>query len=133
MNLLNYRAVLLASLRPLGKDWMAQHEVAWSRVGGSADLAHRLPRRGGQADGSARRFAKFLAVAPAGQGYFNSQRLVYISYGQPVKMTMDMYMEPKRLTEEISAHGLWHVGSGIPSGLLRRCGSWRSSCALADG
>ena len=33
-------------------------------------------------------------------------------------MTMDMYKDPKRMVEEISALGLRHVGFGIPTGLF---------------
>merc|ERR1719370_96187 len=64
-------------------------------------------------------YAKFFALAPAGQDYFkqSTTRLHFIA-DKLVSMTLDMYKEPKRMVEDISALGLRHVGYGIPTDLF---------------
>merc|ERR1719150_2612124 len=64
-------------------------------------------------------YAKFFALAPAGQDYFkqSTTRLHFIA-DKLVVMTLDMYKDPKRMVEDISALGLRHVGYGIPTDLF---------------
>merc|ERR1719499_1774430 len=63
-------------------------------------------------------YAKFFALAPAGQDYFkqSTTRLHFIA-DIVASMTLDMYREPKRMVDEINALGLRHVGYGIPTEL----------------
>merc|ERR1719277_953946 len=71
-------------------------------------------------------YQKFFALAPAGQDYFkqSTTRLHFIA-DKLVAMTLDMYKEPKRMVEDISALGLRHVGYGIPTELF---GPFVSGC-----
>merc|ERR1719277_2929958 len=64
-------------------------------------------------------YTKFFALAPAGQDYFkqSTTRLYFIA-DKLVAMTLDMYKDPKRMVEDISALGLRHVGYGIPTDLF---------------
>merc|ERR1719210_3006192 len=71
-------------------------------------------------------YAKFFALAPAGQDYFkqSTTRLHFIA-DRVTAMTLDMYLEPKKMVEDISALGLRHVGYGIPTELF---GSFVTAC-----
>merc|ERR1719401_1074165 len=71
-------------------------------------------------------YSKFFALAPAGQDYFkqSTTRLHFIA-DKLVVMVLDMYKEPKRMVEDISALGLRHVGYGIPTDLF---GSFVTGC-----
>merc|ERR1719343_131599 len=64
-------------------------------------------------------YQKFFSLAPAGQDYFkqSTTRLHFIA-DKLVSMTLDMYKDPKRMVEDISALGLRHVGYGIPTDLF---------------
>merc|ERR1719401_2652452 len=64
-------------------------------------------------------YSKFFALAPAGQDYCkqSTTRLHFIA-DKLVTMTLDMYKDPKRMVEDISALGLRHVGYGIPTELF---------------
>merc|ERR1719436_1973573 len=64
-------------------------------------------------------YAKFFALAPAGQDYFkqSTTRLHFIA-DRIVEMTLDIYKDPKKMVEDISALGLRHVGYGIPTELF---------------
>merc|ERR1719191_2436942 len=90
----------------------AQQEVALGKLWGSLDEA---------AQGMVRRevYAKFFTLAPTGQDYFkqSTTRLHFIA-DKVVAMTLDMYKDPKRMSEDISALGLRHVGYGIPTDLF---------------
>ena len=59
------------------------------------------------------------ADTPAGQGYFeqSTTRRHFIA-DKLVEMTLDMYEEPRRMVEDISALGLRHVGYCIPTDLF---------------
>jgi len=153
INLSQYKAVMLASLRSLCKDWGTAHEVAWSwlwenvermlkaLMGKPAVQEAALVKMMSSLDSSAqdtiRRevYSKFFALAPAGQDFFkqSTTRLHFIA-DKLVAMTLDMYKEPKRMVEDISALGLRHVGYGIPTDLF---GPFVTACvqvvrALAD-
>merc|ERR1711988_191420 len=56
------------------------------------------------------------ALAPAGQDYFkqSTTRLYWIA-DKIVEMTIEMFREPKKMVEDISALGLRHVGYAIPT------------------
>merc|ERR1712190_398171 len=64
-------------------------------------------------------YAKFFALAPAGQDYFkqSTTRLHFIA-DRIVAMTLEIYKDPKKMVEDISALGLRHVGDGIPTELF---------------
>merc|ERR1719150_677249 len=64
-------------------------------------------------------YAKFFALAPAGQDYFkqSTTRLHFIA-DKVVAMTLEIYKDPKKMVEDISALGLRHVGYGIPTELF---------------
>merc|ERR1719414_1268411 len=145
INLNEYKAVMLASLRSLvPKDWNGDHEVAWSWLWenvermlkatmGKPQIQERaLAKLWASLDDNStmyvRRevYAKFFALAPAGQDYFkqSTTRLHFIA-DKVVVMTLDMYKDPKRMVEDISALGLRHVGYGIPTDLF---GAFVSGC-----
>eukprot|EP00445_Apocalathium_hangoei_P063872 CAMPEP_0204120780 /NCGR_PEP_ID=MMETSP0361-20130328/7839_1 /ASSEMBLY_ACC=CAM_ASM_000343 /TAXON_ID=268821 /ORGANISM="Scrippsiella Hangoei, Strain SHTV-5" /LENGTH=580 /DNA_ID=CAMNT_0051072017 /DNA_START=40 /DNA_END=1779 /DNA_ORIENTATION=+ len=137
INLGEYKAVMLASLRSLCKDWGSQHEISWSWLWENVErmikalmgkpaaqekaLSSLFNSMDENALGTIRRevYAKFFAIAPAGQDYFkqSTTRLHFIA-DRLVIMTMDIYKDPKRMVEDISALGLRHVGYGIPTDLF---------------
>jgi len=132
-----FKAVMLASLRSLVKEWGSLHEVSWSWLwdnvermikalmgkpqGQQRALTAFFSSLGERELGIVRRevYTKFFAIAPAGQDYFkqSTTRLYFIA-DKLVQMTLDMYKEPKRMVEDISALGLRHVGYGIPTDLF---------------
>jgi len=137
ITLSQYKAVMLASLRSLCKDWGSLHEVSWSwlwenvermlkALMGKPQVQQRaltafFSSLGEKELNIVRRevYTKFFAIAPAGQDYFkqSTTRLYFIA-DRLVQMTLDMYKEPKRMVEDISALGLRHVGYGIPTDLF---------------
>merc|ERR1712019_141208 len=64
-------------------------------------------------------YAKFFAMAPAGQNYFkqSNTRLHFIAE-RIIQMTGELYNDPKKLVTDISALGLRHVEFGIPTDLF---------------
>jgi len=137
VNFSEYKAVMLASLRSLVKDWGSLHEVSWSwlwdniermlksMIGkpakfeaalsaflGSLDDAQKMTIRNGV-------YSKFFAIAPTGQDFFRQSltRLHYI-VDKWMAITLDMYRDPQRMVQELSALGLRHVGYGIPTELF---------------
>merc|ERR1719446_1658201 len=64
-------------------------------------------------------YSNFFSLAPAGQDYFkqSTTRLHFIA-DRVVSMTLEIYKDPKKLVEDISALGLRHVGYGIPTELF---------------
>merc|ERR1719221_362015 len=71
-------------------------------------------------------YSKFFALAPAGQDYFkqSTTRLHFIA-DRVIAITLDIYKDPKKIVEDISALGLRHVGYGIPTDLF---GPYVTSC-----
>merc|ERR1719210_142236 len=145
INLAEYKAVMLASLRSLvPKDWNSAHEVAWgwlwenvermikALMGKPAQQEKALEKLWKSLDENSQAlvrreiYAKFFALAPAGQDYFkqSTTRLHFIA-DKVVAMTLEIYKDPKKMVEEISAHGLRHVGYGIPTELF---GSFVTAC-----
>ncbi|CAK0847963.1 unnamed protein product [Prorocentrum cordatum] len=138
VNLSEYKAVMLASLRSLvPKDWNSNHEVSWSwlwenvermlktMMGKPSVMEKALERlwssldENGQAFVRREVYSKFFALAPAGQDYFkqSTTRLHFIA-DRIVSMTLEIYKDPKKMVEDISALGLRHVGYGIPTELF---------------
>merc|ERR1719181_1036878 len=135
INLSEFKAVMLASLRSLcPKDWDSHHEVAWgwlwenvermlkSMMGKPAQQEKAVELLIGSLTEDAvnylRRevFKRFFALAPAGQDYFKqSTTRQYWIVDKILEMTLEMYREPKKMVEDLSALGLRHVGYSIPT------------------
>merc|ERR1719414_1408730 len=145
INLGEYKAVMLASLRSLvPKDWNSAHEVAWSwlwenvermikaLIGKPATMEKALEKLWKNLDENSQAlvrrevYAKFFALSPVGQDYFkqSTTRLHFIA-DRIVAMTLEIYKDPKKMVEDISALGLRHVGYGIPTDLF---GSFVTAC-----
>ncbi|CAE8592944.1 unnamed protein product [Polarella glacialis] len=135
VNLSEFKSVMLASLRSLvPKDWNSAHEVAWTWLWENVERMLKALMGKPQVHEKAlesfimslsedsrnylRRqvFKSFFALAPAGQDYFkqSSTRLYWI-VDQVVAMTIEIYKDPRKMVEELSALGLRHVGYGIPT------------------
>jgi len=138
INLTEYKAVMLASLRSLvPKDWNSAHENAWSWLWENVErmikanlgkpalqeraLSKFLSGLDEKTRGSIRRdvYSSFFSLAPAGQDYFkqSTTRLHYIA-DKIVAMTLEMYKDANKMVQDISALGLRHVGYGIPTELF---------------
>jgi len=138
INLNEYKAVMLASLRSLvPKDWDSAHEVAWSwlwenvermiksQMGKPAAQERALGKLWSSLDEQQQEWVRvevyknFFKLAPAGQDYFkqSTTRLHFIA-DRVTSMTLEVYKEPKKMVEDISALGLRHVGYGIPTELF---------------
>ena len=145
INLPEYKAVMLASLRSLvPNDWDSNYEVAWSWLWENVErmlsalmgkpaaqekaLAKLWASLDEKAFGFLRReiYSKFFTLAPAGQDYFkqSTTRLHFI-VDKVVAMSLDIYKHPEKMVEDISALGLRHVGYGIPTDLF---GPFVTSC-----
>merc|ERR1740138_1998927 len=64
-------------------------------------------------------YVNFFSAAPAGQEYFkqSTSRLHYIA-DRVFMMTGELYQNPTKMVDDISALGLRHVGYGIPTELF---------------
>ncbi|CAE8604987.1 unnamed protein product, partial [Polarella glacialis] len=135
IHLSEFKSRMLASLRSLvPKDWNSAHEVAWTWLWENVERMLKALMGKPQVQEKAlesfimslsedsrnylRRqvFKSFFALAPAGQDYFkqSSTRLYWIT-DQVVAMTIEIYKDPRKMVEELSALGLRHVGYGIPT------------------
>mmetsp|Transcript_82208 Transcript_82208/g.148339 ORF Transcript_82208/g.148339 Transcript_82208/m.148339 type:complete len:1174 (-) Transcript_82208:157-3678(-) len=135
VNLSEFKSVMLASLRSLvPKDWNSAHEVAWTWLWENIErmltaltgkpqvqekaLESFIMSLSEDSRNYLRRqvFKSFFALAPAGQDYFkqSTTRLYWIT-DQVVAMTLEIYKDPRKMVEELSALGLRHVGYGIPT------------------
>ncbi|CAE8599594.1 unnamed protein product, partial [Polarella glacialis] len=135
INLSEFKAVMLASLRSLvPKDWNSAHEVAWTWLWENVErMLRSLMGKPALQEKALERlimslteesqnylrkelYRRFFALAPAGQDYFkqSTTRLYFIA-DKVVEMTIEMYRDPKKMVEDISALGLRHVGYGIPT------------------
>jgi uncharacterized membrane protein YgcG len=138
INLPQYKAVMLASLRSLvPKDWNSAYEVAWgwlwenvermltSLLGRPAVMEQTLTRFLSSLDESTqdkiRRmvYSTFFEVAPAGQDMFkqSTTRLHFIA-DKILEMTVDLFRDPVRMCDDVSALGLRHVGYAPPTELF---------------
>eukprot|EP00930_Biecheleria_cincta_P053684 TRINITY_DN3929_c0_g1_i1.p1 TRINITY_DN3929_c0_g1~~TRINITY_DN3929_c0_g1_i1.p1 ORF type:complete len:1171 (-),score=241.12 TRINITY_DN3929_c0_g1_i1:233-3745(-) len=131
----DYKAVMLASIRSLvPKAWDSAHEVAWNWLWDNVERMLKkdldkpaareryLGRFLGSLEEDTKQiirqevYVKFFALAPGGQDYFkqSTTRLYFIA-DKILDMSLDMYKEPTRMADDISALGLRHVGYGIPT------------------
>jgi len=135
VNLAEFKSCMLASLRSLlPKDWTTQHEVAWSWLW--ENVEQTLMKNMGQppiwekaygklldsideATGFQLRkdiYQKFFSLAPAGQDFFKqSNTYLHLIATKVLVMAIDMYRDPVRMVDDISALGLRHVGYAIPT------------------
>ncbi|CAJ1405669.1 unnamed protein product [Effrenium voratum] len=133
-----FKAVMLASLRSLvPKIWGVEHEVAWTWFWDNLErmIKSQVANLKGQ-QRSVDRFIKslddqsiaklcrdvykrFFEQAPSGQNFFkqSTTRLYFIA-GKVLEMSLDIYLKPREMIEEISALGLRHVGYGMPTELF---------------
>jgi len=133
-----YKACMLAALRSLlPKKWSTQHELAWTWLWDVVErqLKELLPKVR-TLDTALQRFfrsldenthnemkkATYVAVfqaAPATQDFFKQSytRLHYIA-ARIMEMSMDLYSDPVKLSDELSALGLRHVAYGVPTNLV---------------
>lgn len=143
VNFSDFKSCMLASLRSLlPMCWTTAHEVAWSWLCESVErtLKNRLSMTrlweravavllDGMDEATSFRlrqdiFLRFFASAPAAEGYFRRSNayLRLIATSILVKI-LDMYREPVRTLDDISAVGLRHVGYGIPTELVPKFAS----------
>merc|ERR1740130_1545336 len=135
VNLAEFKSCMLASLRSLlPKDWTTQHEVAWSWLW--ENVERMLMKNLGQPPKWEKAYAKlldsideatgfqlrkdiylkFFALAPAGQDYFKqSNTYLHLIATKVLVMVVDIYRDPVRMVDDISALGLRHVGYAIPT------------------
>ena len=135
VHLSEFKPLMLASLRSLvPKGWDSHHEAAWEwlwvnvekilqkELGKLAPRGRLVGRYVGSMESHTKEelsgmiYKKFFALAPDGQNYFkqSSSRLLFI-VEQIFKITVEVYRDPPRMVDEISALGLRHVGYGIPT------------------
>lgn len=133
-----YRPVMLASLRALvQKDWDSKHEESWNwlwencermllaQMGKPAVMQAELQPFEDSMDETLRRnlrrqvYATFFATTPAGQDFFkqSTTRLHFIA-DKILEMVLAIFKDPNRMSEEISALGLRHVGYAVPTDLF---------------
>jgi len=138
LNLFEFKAVMLASLRSLvPKDWNSAHEVAWTWLWENIErLLNRelgKPRIHEEAMGrlfggldeatlsviKRDLYANFFVLAPGGMDVFKQSktRLNFVA-DKALGFTAKMYQDPKGTVRELSALGLKHVGWGIPTELF---------------
>mmetsp|Transcript_55859 Transcript_55859/g.102400 ORF Transcript_55859/g.102400 Transcript_55859/m.102400 type:complete len:1124 (-) Transcript_55859:82-3453(-) len=138
INLAEYKSCMLASLRSLlPKSWDSAHEVAWTwlwenverlvlRIHGQPPVWEKaLGKILGSFDEESKFelrkeiYARFFNLAPAGQDFFK-QSGTYLDFIAERIMTMvtDLYDNPVKMVDDISALGLRHVGYSIPTELF---------------
>merc|ERR1719343_238234 len=135
VNLMEFKSCMLASLCSLlPKDWTTQHEVAWSWLWENVEKLilknmgkpptwekayAKLLDSIDEATGFQLRkdiYLKFFSLAPAGQDYFKqSNTYLHLIATKVLVMVIDMYRDPVRIVDDISALGLRHVGYAIPT------------------
>lgn len=138
VNLKEFKSCMLAALRSLlPKQWTSAHEAAWSWMWDNvarmltatmgnppkyeAGLGSWLETMDEAALYEMRKliYAKFFDYAPAGQYYFkqSNTRLHFIAE-RITSMSLEIYQQPKKMVQDISALGLRHVEFGIPTDLF---------------
>jgi len=138
VNLPEYKSCMLASLRSLlPKAWDSAHEVAWTwlwenverlimRIHGQPPIWEKSLGKFLSSLDEEQKFefrkevyARFFALAPAGQDFFKqSNTYLHIIADKIMTMTLDIYLSPVRMVDDISALGLRHVGYAIPTELF---------------
>merc|ERR1719199_830099 len=134
VNLGEYKSCMLASLRSLlPQDWDSNHEVAWTWLWDNVERlilsTHGKPPEWEKALGKfldsldedqkfeirADIYATFFAMAPTGQDYFKqSNTYLHFIAERVIQMTLEIYRDPAKMVDDLSALGLRHVGYGIP-------------------
>mmetsp|Transcript_51511 Transcript_51511/g.122492 ORF Transcript_51511/g.122492 Transcript_51511/m.122492 type:complete len:1163 (+) Transcript_51511:75-3563(+) len=138
VNFGEYKSCMLASLRSLlPKDWSSDHEVAWTWLWENVErllqknitkpqkwepaLAKWLKELDENTAFEMRRsiYALFFSIAPAGQDHFKqSNTYLHFIADKIMRMTLEMFKDPVKQVDELSATGLRHVGYGIPTELF---------------
>jgi hemoglobin-like flavoprotein len=138
LNLYEYKSCMLASLRSLlPKTWDSGHEVAWTWMWENVERlilrVHGQPPSWEKALGKIlgsfdeetkfeiRKdiYARFFTLAPAGQDFFKqSNTYLHFIADKIIGMTLELYQNPVKMVDDISALGLRHVGYGIPTELF---------------
>mmetsp|Transcript_73683 Transcript_73683/g.134860 ORF Transcript_73683/g.134860 Transcript_73683/m.134860 type:complete len:1147 (-) Transcript_73683:47-3487(-) len=138
INLAEYKSCMLASLRSLlPKSWDSAHEVAWTwlwenverlvlRIHGQPPVWEKaLGKILGSFDEESKFelrkeiYARFFNLAPAGQDFFKqSNTYLHFIADKILDMTLQIYQNPVKMVDDISALGLRHVGYGIPTELF---------------
>merc|ERR1719456_1551391 len=135
VNFAEYKSCMLASLRSLlPKDWSTNHEVAWSwlwenverimtkNMGNPPKWERALGKVLASLDENTKFeirkdiYARFFAAAPAGQDYFKqSNTYLHFIADRIIEMTLELYQNPVKMVDDVSALGLRHVGYAIPT------------------
>merc|ERR1719482_1599648 len=138
INFAEYKSCMLASLRSLlPKEWDTAHEVAWSWLW--ENVERTVLKNHGQPPIWERALSKlfasldeeqkfeirkdfyktFFTQAPTGQDFFKqSNTYLHFISEKVINMTLEMYQNPVKMTDDLSAVGLRHVGYGIPTELF---------------
>jgi hemoglobin-like flavoprotein len=138
VNFAEYKSCMLASLRSLlPKDWDTAHEVAWSWLWENVERSilknHGQPPNWERA--LAQLFAKldeeqkfeirkdfyktFFSQAPTGQDFFKqSNTYLHFISEKVINMTLEMYQNPVKMTDDLSAVGLLMWGMVFPLNCL---------------
>jgi len=145
VNLAEYKSCMLASLRGvLPKVWDSNYEVAWNWLWDNVErklkatmnsppiwepaLQKMFASLGEEQMYTIRKsiYENFFAAAPSGQDWFKqSNTRLHFIVERVLSMTMELFENPWRMVDEISALGLRHVGYGIPTELF---GPFVSAC-----
>jgi hypothetical protein len=138
VNFAEYRSCMLASLRSLlPKDWSTAHEVAWSWLWENVErlLAKTMgyPPKWEKALNKVLNnidetqafelrkevYANFFTTAPTGQDYFKqSNTYLHFIADRVLNLTLELYVNPVKVVDDVSAIGLRHVGYGVPPELF---------------
>lgn len=138
VNLAEYKACMLASLRSLlPKDWSPKHEVAWTWLWDNVQrlvsknlktpvvyekAIHRfLDALDEDKAYSLRKdvYAMFFEQCPRAESHFKqSNTRLHFIVESVMKMTLEIFHDPIKMVDDISALGLRHVAYGIPTELF---------------
>jgi hypothetical protein len=141
---------MLASLRSLlPKDWSTAHEVAWSwlwenverllvkNMGSPPRWEKALSKLFSSIDETQafelrkEIYSRFFTMAPAGQDFFKqSNTYLHFIADRVFQMTQELYMNPVKMVDDVSALGLRHVGYAIPTELF---GPFVTACVEVIG
>lgn len=134
VNLTEFKAVMLAALRSIVPDeWNMDHEVAWNWLWENVERiissTIALPRAYEKAVRNflfsqpedkmmflrAQTFKTFFMRCPSGQDFFKqSTTRLYFILDKNYEMTIEMFENPGKVVQDLSALGLRHVGYGVP-------------------
>ena len=138
VNFAEYKSCMMASLRALlPKEWSTAHEVAWTWLWENVErllqinfgkppkwevaLAKVLASLDDSTKFEFRKdiYATFFTLAPAGQDFFK-QSNTYLHWiaDKILDMCLEIYRDPVKMVDDISALGLRHVGYAIPTELF---------------